>query len=179
MNYRFAPFCALGLALDGYFEAALIAKRSGTMSYRQRRAIVDRPKHPVKVHVWGAISVNGPASLCIFDGIMDAPLYVNIMDTTLLPFISQKFPSSHRFMADNDPKHTSKLAQQFLKEKHVNWWRTPAESPDLNPIENLWHEMKEYMRREVKPKNKEELINGIKAFWRTVTPKLVLNTSDT
>eukprot|EP00731_Ephydatia_muelleri_P004704 Em0002g880a len=112
---------------------------------------------------------------------MDAPLYVNILDTTLLPFIAQKFPSSHRFMAahrfmaDNDPKHTSKLAQQFLKEKHVNWWRTPAESPDLNPIE---HELKEYMymRREVKPKNKEELINGIKAFWRTVTPQDISHT---
>ena len=26
------------------------------------------------------------------------------------------------------------------------------------------------MRREVKPKNKEELIIGIKAFWKTVTP---------
>ncbi|KAL5491451.1 hypothetical protein EMCRGX_G016738 [Ephydatia muelleri] len=110
--------------------------------------------------------------------IMDAPLYVNILNTTLLPFIARKFPSSHRFMAahrfmaDNDPKHTSKLAQQFLKEKRVNWWRTPAESPDLNPIENLWHELKEYMQREVKPKNKEELINGIKAFWRTVTPQV-------
>ena len=70
--------------------------------------------------------MNGTAPLCIFDGIMDAPLYVNILDTTVLPFIAQKFPSSHRFMAahrfmaDNDPKHTSKLAQQFLKEKHVN-----------------------------------------------------------
>eukprot|EP00731_Ephydatia_muelleri_P009087 Em0004g1425a len=137
-----------------------------------------RPKHPVKVHVWGAISVNGPAPLCMFDGIMDAPLYVKILDTTLLPFIARKFPSSHRFMAahrfmaDNDPKHTSKLAQQFLKEKHVNWWRTPAESLDLNPIENLWHELKQYMRGEVKPKNKEELINEIKAFWRTVTPQV-------
>ena len=48
----------------------------------------------------------------------------------------------------------------------MNW---SAESPNLNPIENLWHE---YMRRKVKPKNKEELINGIKAFWRTVTPKV-------
>jgi len=122
--------------------------------------------------------LNGPAPLCIFDGIMDAPLYVSILETTLLPFIEDKFPSSHRFMAthrfmaDNDPKHTSKIAQQFLKEKSVNWWRTPAESPDLNPIENLWHEMKEYMRREVKPKNKQELIDGIKVFWKTVTPQV-------
>eukprot|EP00731_Ephydatia_muelleri_P007879 Em0004g217a len=76
-----------------------------------------RPKHPVKVHVWGAISLKGPAKLCIFDGIMDSPLYVNILETTLLPFLARKFPTSHRFMADNDPKHTSKLAQQFLNEK--------------------------------------------------------------
>ena len=101
---------------------------------------------------------------------MDSLLYINILDTTLLPFIARKFSTSHHFMADNDPKHTSKLAQQFMKEKQVNWWRTPAESPDLNPIENLWHELKEYMRREVKPKNKEELIIGIKTFWKMVTP---------
>lgn len=75
-------------------------------------------------------------------------------------------------MADNDPKHTSKLAQQFLKEKQVNWWRTPAEPPDLNPIENPWHEPKEYMRREAKPKIKEELIIGTKTFWKTVTPAI-------
>ena len=44
----------------------------------------------------------------------------------------------------------------------------PAESPDLNPIEDMWHELKEYIRREVKLKTKEELIDGIKAFWSTV-----------
>ena len=105
--------------------------------------------------------MKGPAKLCIFDGIMDSPLYVNILETTLLPFLARKFPTSHRFMADNDPKHTSKLAQQFLNEKQVSWWRTPAESPDLNPIENLWHELKEYIRREVKPKN---LLEGSRLF---------------
>jgi transposase len=42
------------------------------------------------------------------------------------------------------------------------------ESPDLNPIENLWHELKEYLRREVKPSTKKELIDGINQFWHTV-----------
>ena len=34
--------------------------------------------------------------------------------------------------------------------------------------------MIKYMQREVKPKNKEECINGIKAFWRQVTPQVCL-----
>jgi len=38
----------------------------------------------------------------------------------------------------------------------------------MNPIENLWHELKEFIRREVKPKCKEELVEGIKSFWKTV-----------
>ena len=43
-----------------------------------------------------------------------------------------------------------------------------AESPDLNPIENLWHKLKEFIRREIKPRKKEELLDGILRFWQTV-----------
>ena len=52
--------------------------------------------------------------------------------------------------------------------KSINWWRTPPESPDLNPIENLWHELKEFIRREIKPTTKDQLVHGIKTFWKTV-----------
>ena len=43
-------------------------------------------------------------------------------------------------MQDNDPKHTSRRAATFFEEEGVHWWRTPPESPDMNPIENLWHD---------------------------------------
>ena len=128
-----------------------------------------RPKHPLKVHVWAAISKKGASTVCIFEGKMDAVFYVRILEEHLVPFIADKFPSTHRFMQDNDPKHTSRLSKQFFEENSINWWKTPPESPDCNPIENLWHELKEFIRREVKPRSKQELINGIAQFWRTLT----------
>jgi len=60
------------------------------------------------------------------------------------------------------------MAQNFYGEVGINWWRTPPESPDLNPIENLWHEMKDYLRKNIKPTNKQELVDGITTFWATV-----------
>jgi len=33
----------------------------------------------------------------------------------------------------------------------------------------LWHELKEYIRREVKRKTKDELVEGIKEFWGLVS----------
>ena len=71
-------------------------------------------------------------------------------------------------MQDNDPNHCSRAAQEFYGRVGINWWRTPAESPDCNPIENLWHELKEYMGREIKPRSKQELVAGINQFWATV-----------
>ena len=65
-------------------------------------------------------------------------------------------------------QNVSKLAKEFLRTNGVNWWTTPPESPDANPIENLWHELKEFIRREVKPHNKQELIAGMARFWETV-----------
>ena len=61
-------------------------------------------------------------------------------------------------MQVNDTKHTSRAAQQFYINTGINWWRTTAESPDMNPIENLWHELKEFICREVKPTTKDELV---------------------
>ena len=62
----------------------------------------------------------------------------------------------------------SHLDKAFLNGNNIDWWRTPLESPDVNPIENLWHELKEHIRWEVKPTTKEQLIAGIEKFWGSV-----------
>ena len=100
---------------------------------------------------------------------MDANLFVSILDQTLVPFVREVHPDGHRFQQDNDPKHCSHLARQFYEEKGINWWPTPPELPDLNPIKNLWHELKKYIWRVSKSKSKKELIMGINAFWETVS----------
>ena len=64
-------------------------------------------------------------------------------NSTRYPFILEKFPNcEHRLMQNNNPKHSSRHAQRFFQENNINWWHTPPESPDLNPIENMWHELK-------------------------------------
>ena len=130
--------------------------------------LINRPKHPVKVHVWAGISKQGATGICIFEGTMNADRYIEVLRQTLLPFVRDVVPDC-RFMQDNAPMHTSRKVNAFLELEGINWWKTPPESPDCNPIELVWHELKEYIRREAKPRNKQQLVDGIKEFWCTVT----------
>ncbi len=67
---------------------------------------------------------------------MPHALYTSILDATLIPFINSIYPNGHRFMQDNDPKHTpsSRHAADYMRVNGVNWWKTPPESPDCNPM---------------------------------------------
>ena len=106
----------------------------------------------------------------MFTGIMNAQRLGEILKAGLLPFIREQFSDGHRLFQDNDPKHSSHYIENFFEENNVEWWPSPPESPDLNPIENVWGSMKQYLRTMYKPRNLEELKAGIERFWISLTP---------
>lgn len=88
------------------------------------------------IKVWGCFSANGVGPIFKIDGIMDKNMYLSILKDKLAETIDfMPYPNNEvTFQHDNDPKHTAKIVQSWLKEQ--------AQSPDLNPIENLWSYLK-------------------------------------
>ena len=133
---------------------------------RRETMLKAQPKHPVKVHICTGISYWGATQTCIFKGTMDAPLFCNILEQALLSFIQARFIHLTDIVScKTTTLNTLCAAQQFYTDNGVNWWRTPQ----VYPIVNLWHELMEYMRCEVKPRNKEQLMSGNNQFWTTVS----------
>ena len=67
--------------------------------------------------VWGCFSYNGVGNLAFIDGKMTGESYVNILKEHLFQSANKcKLRRRFIFQQDNDPKHTSKVAQKYFRE---------------------------------------------------------------
>ena len=95
------------------------------------------------IMLWGCFSSAETGALVRIEGIIDGAKYRKIREENLLPSerklkLGQKFTFQH----DNDPKHTARATLEWLRNKKRNVLEWPSQSSDLNPTENLWHDLK-------------------------------------
>jgi len=130
------------------------------------------------INVWGCFSEAGLGDLVRIDGIMKKEDYRKILQTNAIPSGLRLNGPGFVLMQDNDPKHTSKLCQSFIREKEnsgtLKYMVWPSQSPDLNPIELLWDELDREVRK-ICPTSKESLWNALKASWNAIRPETIQN----
>jgi transposase len=129
-------------------------------------------KYPLKRQVWGSISKLFPSQIYIFDGNMNAIMYLNILENKLLP-TCEKNPKLI-FQDDNDPKHRSNLIKNWKNEKQIKSLEWPSNSPDLNPVENVWALLKKKISK-INTKTTEEFVEIIKQSWDNIKKESIDN----
>jgi hypothetical protein len=120
------------------------------------------------------MSVHGVGNLVRINGGMDAELYRSILADDLAPSV-EHYGSNLKdfiFQHDDDPKHTSRLVRQWLVDNEIEVLDWPAQSPDLNPIENLWEHLK---RRMLAPTSMHALWERLELEWNAIQADVCVN----
>jgi transposase len=128
------------------------------------------------VMFWSCISGDGPGyGTSIIDGTIDSNEYVEILKTSLMQTLEYygKQVKDIRFQQDKATPHKSNITKAwfsqngFSVDEILDW---PPQSPDLNPIEHVWGELKRHLDAYPnRPTTKEELADRISNEWYKFT----------
>jgi len=118
------------------------------------------------INVWGIFSSQGVGPLYRINGIMDGKKYREILKNHMAPHVRQLGIKDFIFQQDNDPKHKSKIVQNYLNNQQFQLLSWPSQSPDLNPIENIWSYIKQKIRKRLtRASNFDDVYEFVKQEW--------------
>ncbi|GLB45817.1 putative DDE superfamily endonuclease [Lyophyllum shimeji] len=129
----------------------------------------------VRVMVWGCIILGEKGPLVVLDypggrgGGMNTQRYrEQVLEGPLLEFHMRMKATrgTITFQQDNAPSHTSKATKKWFASHGIPLLYHPSGSPDLNPIEPVWHEPKSRLRNLPHPPNTvDELKHAVLRVW--------------
>ena len=118
-------------------------------------------KHLQSIMVWGCMAASGIGRLKLDSGMMNETKYIDVLENQMLPSARSLFSDDDWIFQDNNaPCHRAKKVQHWYGTQKVERMDWPAQSPDLNPIENLWNRVSCIIGKN-KPKTRRELIEQV------------------
>ncbi|KAI4876358.1 hypothetical protein NFI96_017823 [Prochilodus magdalenae] len=106
---------------------------------------------------------------------MTGDMFCEILGNNLLPSVrALKMCQGWIFQHDNDPKHTARITKEWLRKKHIKVLEWHSQSPDLNPIENLWRELKLHVSQR-QPRNLADLEEICVEEWAKIPAAVCAN----
>ncbi len=97
--------------------------------------------------------------------------HTGILEHFMLPSADKLYGDADFILQQNlAPAHTAKGTKSWFNDHGVTVLDWPANSPDLNPIENLWGIVKRKMR-DTRPNNADELKATVKETWASIPPQ--------
>uniref|UniRef100_A0A8C5Q6X8 Transposase n=1 Tax=Leptobrachium leishanense TaxID=445787 RepID=A0A8C5Q6X8_9ANUR len=144
------------LELFGPMDQRYVWRRKNK-AYEEKNTLPTVKHGGGSIMLWGCFASAGTGKLQRVQGTMNSLQYQEILDDNVMQSVTNlRLGRRWTFQQDNDPKHTSKSTRAWLQIKGWNILEWPSQSPDLNPIENLWWDLKKAVAVR-KPKNVTEL----------------------
>lgn len=146
-------------------DAGIFVWRRGNEAYSDG-CIKKQVKFPTSVLIWSCMSSKGPGELAVVKTTVNSQIYIDILDHFLIPSIDNAFGDEDVvFQDDNASCHRAKCVRDFLADRQIATMDWPANSPDLNPIENMWMKLKKLVQAK-SPLCKDDLIIAIRECWK-------------
>ncbi len=148
-------------------------RRKSNTAFQKKNIIPTVKYGGGSVMVWGCFAASGPGRLAVINGTINSAVYQKILKDNVRPSVRDlKLKRTCVLQQDNDPKHTSKSTSEWLKKNKMKTLEWPSQSPDLNPIEMLWHDLKKAVHAR-KPSNVAELQQSPKMSGPKFLPSAV------
>lgn len=126
------------------------------------------------VMIWGSMTSQGVGEMYVCEGRMNAVKYIDMLEQVLEPSVVKFYDTidgEYYFQQDNAPCHTAQKVVKWFAENRVRLLDWPPQSPDLSPIENLWHILKERIRQ-YRHTSKGALKEKILQEWESISPDI-------